>query len=185
MKPKKKNKVFAFLCSFMPGAAEMYMGYMKMGISLMGVFFACCLIPTILLAADYFYLVGIVIWFYGFFHARNLDATDDAEFAEIRDQFIWEEFTDGKPVRISQKSVNKWIGIVVLLIGCAMLWNSVDNLIYDMIPDDLWETLYPIASNIPGFIFSVIIIVLGVRLIIGKKKTFTEAEGGSEYGEEK
>ena len=40
MKPKKKNKFFTFLCSFLPGAAEMYMGFMKMGISLLVVFFA-------------------------------------------------------------------------------------------------------------------------------------------------
>ena len=38
MKPRKKNNFFTLVCSFCPGAAEMYMGFMKSGLSLLVVF---------------------------------------------------------------------------------------------------------------------------------------------------
>ena len=44
MKTKKKNRFLTFCFSCLPGAAEMYMGFMKMGLSLMLVFFAIIII---------------------------------------------------------------------------------------------------------------------------------------------
>ena len=38
MKQQKKGKFFTFIFSFIPGAAEMYMGFMKQGVSLMADF---------------------------------------------------------------------------------------------------------------------------------------------------
>lgn len=37
---RKKSKFLTFLFSLIPGAGEMYMGFMKMGVSLMAEFFA-------------------------------------------------------------------------------------------------------------------------------------------------
>ena len=48
MKTKKKNKFFTFCFSLFPGAGEMYMGFMKAGVSLMLLFFLALLIPTVL-----------------------------------------------------------------------------------------------------------------------------------------
>ena len=39
MKQKKKSRFLTFIFSFLPGAAEMYMGFMKNGFSLMMIFF--------------------------------------------------------------------------------------------------------------------------------------------------
>ena len=36
--PHRKNSFFTFLFSFVPGAGEMYMGFMKQGLSLMTLF---------------------------------------------------------------------------------------------------------------------------------------------------
>ena len=41
---KKKSGFWTFVFSLLPGAAEMYMGFMKMGISLMGLFFGLFII---------------------------------------------------------------------------------------------------------------------------------------------
>ena len=38
MKTKKKNRFLTFCFSMLPGAAEMYMGFMKTGVSLMSLF---------------------------------------------------------------------------------------------------------------------------------------------------
>ena len=73
MKQQKKNSFFTLVFSFMPGAAEMYMGFMKNGLSLMGIFALGFIIPVVLRVNDVFILPVIVVWFYGFFHARNLN----------------------------------------------------------------------------------------------------------------
>ena len=38
MKKTKRNKFLTFLFSLIPGGAEMYMGFMKMGASLLSIF---------------------------------------------------------------------------------------------------------------------------------------------------
>ena len=35
---KKKNRFFLFCCSLWPGAGELYLGFMKTGLSLLGIF---------------------------------------------------------------------------------------------------------------------------------------------------
>ena len=44
----KKNGFWTFCFSLLPGAGEMYLGFMKMGISLMAIFFALCGLSGIL-----------------------------------------------------------------------------------------------------------------------------------------
>lgn len=184
MKPKKKNKFFTFLCSFLPGAAEMYMGFMKMGISLLAVFFASCAFPVLIQASDVFICVAFGIWIFGFFHARNLAATDEQEFEKIQDQFIWEEYTEGKPVNISGKTGRKVLAWILILVGAAILWHNFKDFMYRLIPDVLWETCYPVVSNIPGTIFAVLIIFIGIKLIAGKKQALGLEEKEAEVFEE-
>ena len=50
---KKRNGFLRFCCSLLPGAGEMYMGFMKMGLSLMSMFFG------IIVAASIFELNGL------------------------------------------------------------------------------------------------------------------------------
>lgn len=176
MIPKKKSKAFTFICSFLPGAAEMYMGFMKMGLSLMIIFFASFMIPAVFNANDVFVFLGFLVWFYGFFHARNIAATDDEVFSTIEDQFIWEEFTEGKSVKISGKTGRKWIAGILILFGLGVLWRNFADIIIQLIPDTMWDDIYPIVANIPGTIIAIVIIIIGVKMIIGKKEELTIAE---------
>ena len=66
---KKRNGFLRFCCSLLPGAGEMYMGFMKMGLSLMSMFFG------IIVAASIFELgplavLAVIAWFYSFFHVQ-------------------------------------------------------------------------------------------------------------------
>ena len=176
MKPKKKSSVFTFFCSFLPGVAEMYMGFMKMGISLMALFFISFMIPAMFNASDVFLFLAFAIWFYGFFHARNLAACEDEAFVLLEDQFIWDEFTDGKPIKISEKIGRKWIAGILILLGVGILWSNFRSLIYGLIPDALWNQISPIVANIPGTVVAIIIIIIGVRMIHGKKEELLEIE---------
>ena len=71
MKTKKKNRFLTFCFSCLPGAAEMYMGFMKMGVSLMLLFFLVCILSA-WLNQGALVAIAVVVWFYSFFHANHL-----------------------------------------------------------------------------------------------------------------
>ena len=65
MKTKKKNRFLTFCFSLMPGAAEMYMGFMRTGTELMLFFLGMIMIPSFL-GLDGLSILAVVIWAYGF-----------------------------------------------------------------------------------------------------------------------
>ena len=174
MKPKKKNKIFTLLFSLIPGAAEMYMGLMKMGLSLMVVFVFSIMIPAMFNANDVLLFLAAVLWFFGFFHARNVAACEEEEFATIEDKFIWEEFTEGKPIKIPGATARKWIAGALIVIGCAVLWNNMSYCILYLMPDYYWDTASVISHRVPEIVVSVLIILLGIIMIKGKKQEIEE-----------
>lgn len=174
MKPQKRNKIFSFICSLIPGAAEMYMGFMKMGVSLMAVFALSIMVPCILQSSDAAVFAAILIWFYSFFHARNIVACDDETFAELTDDYIWTEFLDGKEIHVPSRAVQKWGAVILIVFGASMLLENLSGMVMMCIPDELWDWAYPIVDSIFGTIpeiaIAILIIAIGVRLIMGKKE---------------
>ena len=92
---KKKSSFWTFIFSLLPGAAEMYMGFMKMGVSLMGLFFGLFIVGGFF-GQSIFVLADIVVWFYAFFHAHNLRAMDDEEFYALEDDYLFHLDGSGK-----------------------------------------------------------------------------------------
>lgn len=170
MKPQKKNKFYTFLLSFIPGAGEMYMGFMKNGISLMTVFVLSLIIPSVLHVNDAFIMIAMVFWTYSFFHARNLAACEDIAFTELKDEFIWESFLEGREIKISNPTLRKWAAGTMIVFGIVLLWNKIEDMIYPLIPDHLWGKIAPIISDAPQVALAVLIIIIGVRMIKGKKE---------------
>ncbi len=170
MKPQKKNKLYTFLLSFLPGAAEMYMGFMKNGISLMTVFVLSLIIPSVLHVNDVFIMIAMVFWTYSFFHARNLAACEEDLFVAIKDEFIWESFLEGREIKISNPTLRKWAAGTMIVCGIVLLWNKIEDMIYPLIPDHLWGKIAPIISDMPQVALAILIIVIGVRMIKGKRE---------------
>lgn len=173
MKQKKKNKFYTFILSFLPGAAEMYLGFMKKGISLMAIFFVSIGV-SITLRQDVFLLATGLIWFFSFFHARNLASSDEHIFLELEDDFIWSSFVDEQNIQISNPILRKWGAGILIIFGVVMLWENFSRLIYRMIPDRLWEKLAPIVDTTPEIIIAVLLICIGLRMIRGKKEELDE-----------
>ncbi len=171
MKQKKKSRFFTFIFSMLPGAAEMYMGFMKNGLSLMIIFFIS-FVPMILFnSLEFMLLLSAVLWFYGFFHARNISSLDDTYFDQLEDVYIWEEFGDFKWKETNNKNIKKWGAIILILIGLAQLWNYFFyEIICRLIPGDYWNDIYPVIKEIPQVIFAILFIIIGVKLIKGKKE---------------
>ena len=65
-----KNGFLTFCCAFIPGAGQMYQGYMKRGLSLI---LTACLIGMVSSLLDPVMLLLVVVWMYSFFDTFNLD----------------------------------------------------------------------------------------------------------------
>jgi len=169
---KKKSKFLTFCLSFLPGAAEMYMGFMRMGISIMALFFICFACITV--GMDFLGPAAILVWFVGFFHANNIAGADDQKFAELKDCWIWEEFTDGEKISISDGKKRIAAATAFIIVGLLLLWNTMVEILDTFIPEEIWDYYYNTVRQalyyVPKLAISLIIIVIGIKLIKGKKK---------------
>ena len=174
MKQQKRNGFFTFIFSFMPGAAEMYMGFLKQGASLMAIFLLGFALPNFLGLHDFNFVTVILVWFYAFFHAHNLAKQCDDVFYELKDGFIWEEFMNGRNIRVSNPTLRKWGSIILIVIGVIMLWKNFSSVVYNFIPERIWNYVYPVMDKIPQIAIALVIIVIGFKLIAGKKEELKE-----------
>ena len=117
MKPRKKNNFWTFIFSFCPGAAEMYMGFFKNGLSILTIFCIPLIITGVLYGGDDLAILSVVVYVAAFFHARCLATTPDSEFEALQDKYIWEEFIDGKSISINTESAKKWGAAILIFIG--------------------------------------------------------------------
>ena len=171
MKQQKKSKFFTFMFSFIPGAAEMYMGFMKQGVSLMAIFVVSVGGMGCVNGLEYFFIpAAILIWFYGFFHARNLAALPQENFDALEDCCIWEGLVEDKSFKLSSPTLRKWAAGILMVIGAVMLWDNFSSIIYNLIPNRYWDELYPVIDSIPQVIIAVLIITIGFKLMAGKKE---------------
>ena len=166
---RKNGKFTTLICSFIPGAAEMYMGFMKHGISLMALFILCFVIPSVLRVSDVFILFAVLVWFYSFFHARNLASCDEETFQNIQDDYVWTGFLAGTGLKFTHPAVRKWGAVALIVYGVTQLWHSISNWLYYLIPDRLWEEVSMFVDEIPDIAVALVIIIVGCKLIAGKK----------------
>ena len=168
----KKSGFFRFIFSFIPGAGEMYMGFMKQGITLMTLFWGdiflggCLNIPLIMFPLP-------VIWAYSFFHVHNLAGLSDEEFYAQEDSFLfdWNLFGQLEP-----KKGRKILAWVLIFLGVSVLWNCMKNMAYVVLdvlnmPRYLWNQ---VTRPVPQVIFAFLMIYFGVQLIRGKKKVLEQ-----------
>lgn len=181
----KKSGFWTFLFSWLPGAAEMYMGFMKMGVSLMGLFLG------IIVLSGFFELgvlvmIDVIVWFYSFFHAHNLRAMDDEEFYALEDHYLIPVDMDlsfWNKAMISK--YRKILAGILILFGVAVLWNTLLDLLYWMLPEFIWEYVRIISRYIPQIVLGIGIIAVGLMLIRGKKRELLEEEDrGDEHAGE-
>ena len=162
MKKKKKNSFWTFIFSLLPGAAEMYMGFMKMGFSLMTMFAVVLVISTMLEVGAFIFFAAI-IWFYGFFHARNLAGLDETELEQVEDEYLFVG-NDINPAELGKK-YRRLIAAVLIIVGIAALWNCIYGVIYSICPP-AWEFPISIIGHLlPKVAIAVIVIVFGIKMI--------------------
>ncbi len=168
---KKKSKFWLFIFSLCPGAGHMYMGFMRMGISLLLGFMVLLMVVSIT-GISAFSVLPLVLYVYSFFHANNIGGLDDESFEALEDEYLFGLHNIGsQQVKIDQKG-KKVVAVVLIVIGLYMLWNVVFGLLRDFFG---WNNpiikamYYMVTDDIPRVAIGIAIIWFGVVLLRGKK----------------
>lgn len=182
---KKKNRALLFLLSLMPGCGHMYLGFMKMGLSLLAGFMASIVISS--LTVDWLAVIPVTLYIYGFFHANNLGALSDAEFYAMEDKFLF-GLEDIEDVKMKLTGKYKTAAAVVLIfIGASTLWDVAFDLLRSFFGWDnyyLWALHDYISDYLTRVVVGVAVIWAGIVLVRGKKKEILsdQAENMQEEG---
>lgn len=166
---RKKSRSLTFIFSLLPGAGHMYMGFMKIGLSFMAMFFFIIFLGNFFSAGS-FLIIEPLVWFYAFFDCMNKASLNDEEFLLVEDKYL---FSMDRMLELNEGLIKKnkfVVGCIVLLFGIYLLWNSILQRLWSVIPQFEYDLLMNITRAVPQIVISIIIIVIGIKLIMGKKK---------------
>lgn len=182
----KRGKFWTIVFAFLPGAGHMYNGFMKLGVSFMGLFFIVWALASFINIGAIAFLAP-VIWFYAFFDCINRVFQDDAEFYNQEDHYLFTlEQLEKLDLSILKKQ-NLLIGAILIIIGIYALWNNVilhTLSTYDILPSEAYRLVVSVGNIIPQLVVGVLIIWVGIALIAGKKRDIEKKDnqGDSETG---
>jgi hypothetical protein len=131
---EKPDQFWIFLFSLVPGAGHMYLGWMRKGVELMGMFFGTMYLSHSL-NLNLFLFTLPVIWFYSFFDALQL-SSGRSRLAEKDCSFI---------LSIRQE----WLGISLLVLGVVILFDRVASPLFSI----SYQTQEMIKACITAFLF--------------------------------
>ena len=181
---KKKSRFWLFIWSLVPGAGHMYLGFKKMGISLMLGFMTLIAVAA-LTNLGVLAIFPIALYIYSFFHANNLGTLSDAEFYSIQDQYLlgMEGLDSIEKIRVSiSQKYRKVAAFILIAIGAVMLWNMGFDMLVDIFEWNGWDNYYLrqisyfMSDQLPRVVIAIAIIWIGISLIRGKKVEYIEDE---------
>ena len=181
----KKNGILTLLFAFIPGAGQMYQGYMKRGLSLVlmaaAIGMAAMLIPPVAFAL-------LVVFMYSFFDTFNLRAQIGLDAAPADDYLVHFDMRDR---RLEQLMAERHKLLGWLLIACGGMM-AYQNIIMNTLGDLLWRwgkespifrALYLVMDQLPEVLVCVVLIVCGIWLVKGPrtaKKSAPKTESAEE-----
>lgn len=179
----KKSSFLTFCFAFMPGAGQMYLGYLKRGASFMAVFFAVCALAAFLGLQPLLFLLPI-IWFYAFFDTFNIKHMTDEQRLQTKDDYFFD--IDKSLLKSFIEKNNLIVGGVFIFLGIYMLYSNlllpVLGRILDSISYDMWW-IWNILNSVPTLFIAVVIIYIGLRLVRGPRQTMAAIEQDSDFTE--
>ena len=157
----KKNAFLTFIFACIPGAGQMYYGYMQRGLSLITMFIACFIVGAIInpLAA-----LAIIVWMYSFFDTYDL----------IRHMAAGEPKEDSLLVLGNYEEIkkllpqhNRLIGWGLVGIGVWALYDTfISNWLYTLLCNLVGNGYaYDIITGIPNVVIAALLIFAGLKLL--------------------
>lgn len=165
-----KNGFLTFCFAFMPGAGQMYQGYMKRGLSLVSLFFGGCALVWL---AEPLLLLLPIVWMYSFFDTFNLRAQRAAGTAPEDDYLIHL----GRDVSLQRLLArrHKLFGWVLVALGGYVFY---DEFILDTLRELIWGyeiqsrlvwVLFELLDELPQLAVCLALIALGLWLVRGPR----------------
>ncbi|HHV98391.1 MAG TPA: hypothetical protein GXX36_02255 [Clostridiaceae bacterium] len=161
---RRKSKFWAYVFAIVPGAGQMYLGFMKLGVSIMLSFF------LVIFAADFFRISLViallpVIWCYAFFDTINKAGLEPEELERVEDKNLFEGVFSMNFRLITVR--HTWIGAMLIILGAFLL---VDKIIINELYRLGFIDTYIVSNYIRTIIIAGAIIWLGIKMISGKKE---------------
>lgn len=156
----RKSRILTFLFGLFPGAGQMYLGYMRRGVSLMFTFFLIFALMG-LLGLSFLAFLLPVIWFYAFFDTLNLRSMTYEMLPQ--DSYIFPlDSLSGRQVVDFFRTRHLLGGILLILLGVYILLHTF---LLPFFYYTLNINLYPLFESLPTLAISAVIILLGVHMI--------------------
>ena len=167
----KKNGILTFLFAFVPGAGQMYQGYMKRGLSLITLFFLCIMAGMLL---EPLIMTALIVWMYSFFDTFNLRAQFIAGTAPADDYLVHFNTKDARLTLFFRDS-HKLLGWALIALGAMVAYQ---NIIMRVLGDVMWRwgqnnpffrAIYLMLDELPQIVACVALVVCGLWLVRGPK----------------
>ncbi|MEE0757231.1 hypothetical protein [Allofournierella sp.] len=184
----QKNGFLTLCFSFIPGAGQMYQGYMKRGVTQVLLFVIPLMIGGVFLPV--LMVLSAVVYMYSFFDSLNLRA-QLRQGAAPADAFLF-SWDGGEDLARLVERRHHLIGWALVVLGVAGLYQGfVSPWLYRLVGLIGWDTalgqlLNQVVRGIPGLAVGLVFIGLGLWLIKGGKKKqpaepdYTEFKGEGE-----
>lgn len=164
-----KNGLLTLLFAFIPGAGQMYQGYMKRGLSLM---LMCCVIGVLAMLFAPIALFLLLVFMYSFFDTLNLRAQIALGNAPADDYLVHLDPKDKRLARLLLDS-HKLVGWLLIAFGALIAYqNLIMNTLGDLVyrwghSSPVFRALYLVMDSLPDVVVCVVLIVCGVWLVKG------------------
>ena len=169
----KKNGILTLLFALIPGAGEMYQGYMKRGLSLITMF---CLSVALgaWMGIEIFYIGAPILYMYSFFDTFNLRAQIGLDAAPADDYLVHFDTRDRRLEQLMAER-HKLLGWLLIAFGGMVAYQ---NIIMNTLGDLLWRwgkespifrALYLVMDQLPEVLVCVVLIVCGIWLVKGPR----------------
>jgi len=165
----KRSNFLTFCFAFLPGAGQMYMGFMKRGVSIMSAF-SLLIFSSIWLNFIPLLFAIPVIWFFSFFDTINLRTLPEESLAAMEDCYIiFPELLKNKSYFLTGK-YRTVFAIILIFCGVSVLLNNLYGMLGWILPTLLKNFLYSFSSYFFQLMVASGLIIFGIYLIVGKKK---------------
>jgi hypothetical protein len=155
------------------GAGQMYMGFMKQGISIKTATVVVIFTGSWLNIGPIMFALP-VLWFYSFFDSINKMSMPDEKFQELEDNYLFLQKTDNVQIKKVFMKYDNIIAAVLIIVGVSILGDNfldyIANLLFQMGYPQIYDLLMRLSWNTPRLLFAIVIIAIGIKMIRGKKR---------------
>ncbi len=166
----KKNAFLTFCFSLVPGAGQMYQGYMKRGFSILMLLVLLCML-SVIVNVSFMVFPIMALFAYSFFDTFNIRNRIGTS-TEVVDEYIWKE-TEIENLfgKFNIQKRHIFLGYLLIIAGIYIFFTSVlSNIAYYYDIRFLAIFVRAITSYLPPLIIATICVYIGVKFITNKEK---------------